>query len=135
MAQHRSLKETNKYYVPREEFLTALHYCRQYPAWMAELKALPDSGKGIDTEKEHVQTSNSFDPVSSLAIRRAGIAKKKRIVDETVHEVAQGLDDWLILSVCFGYTYRQLDARKIPCSRGTFYSIRRRFYFELSKKI
>ena len=135
MSQYRTPRPSNKYYIPREEYLTVLHYCRQYPQWEAELKVDPDSGSGVDTEKEHVQTSNQFDPTSSLAIRRAMIAKKKRTVDEIIHNVAMGMDEWITLGVCYGMTYYQLDQRGIPCGAKLYYKIRQRFYFEMAKKI
>ena len=135
MTQIRTPRESSKYYIPREEFLTVLHFCRQYPSWEAELQTDPDSGIGIDTEKEHVQTSNQFDPVSSLAIRRAMVAKKKKLVDDTIRQVAHGMDEWLILGVCHGLTYYQLRSRGFPCGSRLYYTIRRRFYYELAKKI
>ena len=137
MSQYRVPRETSKYYIPKEEYLTVVHYCLQYPTWEAELKADPDSGIGIDTAKERVQTSNQFDPVSSLAIRRAAIAKKKKLIDDTATEVAgsMGLNEWLILGVCHGLTYYQLRQRGIHCGKKLYYKLRQMFYYELSKKL
>lgn len=136
MSQFRSPRESNKYYIPREEFLTVVHFCRQYPTWEAELKANPDTGTGVDTEKEHVQTSNISDPTSDLGIHRATIARKKKLVDDTALKVAgAGLCEWLILGVCHGMPYYQLDMRGIRCSAKSYYKMRQRFYFEMSKNI
>lgn len=137
MAQHRIPKENSKYYIPKEEYLTVLHYCRQYPYWEAELAAIQEgiAGSGIDTEKERVQSSNQFDPVSTMGIRMAAISKKKKLVDDAIHSCAAGMDKWIILGVCHGLTYPQLRQRGIPCSPNTYYKIRRYFYYRMSKII
>lgn len=135
MSQYRTPRPSNKYYIPHEEYLTVLHYCRQYPQWEAELMVEPDSGTGIDTEKEHVQTSSQYDPTSSLAIRRATIAKKKQMVDDVIHSVSMGMDQWMRLGVCYGMTYYQLNVRGIPCSAKLYYKTRQRFYYEMAKRI
>lgn len=137
MSQYRVPSKRSKYYIPKEEYLTVVHYCLQYPAWEAELQVPPDSGIDIDTEKERVQTSNQFDPTSSLAIRRAAIAKKKQLIDNTAADVAasMGLNEWLILGVCYGLTYYQLRQRGIHCGKKLYYKLRQTFYYELSKKI
>lgn len=137
MAQHRIPKENSKYYIPKEEYLTVLHYCRQYPYWEAELAAIKEDmvGSGIDTEKERVQSSNQFDPVSTMGIRMVAISQKKKMVDDAIKACAAGMDKWVIMGVCYGLTYPQLKLRGIPCSANTYYKIRRYFYYRMSKII
>lgn len=137
MAQHRIPRENSKYFIPKEEYLTVLHFCRQYPYWEAELAAIREDipGSGIDTQKEKVQSSNQYDPVSTMAMRMATISKKKKLVDDVVRECSAGMDKWVILGVCHGLTYQQLKQRGIPCSPNTYYKIRRYFYYRMSKVI
>ena len=52
-----------------------------------------------------------------------------------IRKLADGLDDWLLLGVCFGMTYPQLKQRGIPCGRNKYYEIRQRFYYYLSRII
>lgn len=135
MSQHRILTTSNQYYIPKEEFLTVLHYCKQYPLWCAELATDPDSSKAITYDKERVQTSNQYNPTEEIAMRRAEIARKKRMLEEVVHEAATGLYDWMILGVCYGMTFYQLEQRGIPCGKNYYYDKRRRIYYEISRRI
>lgn len=135
MTQYRLPKKTSQYYVPGEVYLTVVHFCRQYPLWVAELGVDPDSAQGIDYSKERVQTSNQYDSTSDLAMRRAEIARKKAIVDEVAKDIANGLAKWLVMGVGNGLTYFQLRDRGIPCGKEMYYSMRQRFYYEMSKRI
>lgn len=135
MTQYRLPKKTSKYYVPGEVYLTVVHFCRQYPLWKAELDTSVDSGIGIDYSKVRVQTSNQYDATAELAMRRAEIARKKDLVDSVAKEVAGELSKWLVLGVGNGLTYYQLRERGIPCGKEMYYAVRRRFYYEMSKRI
>lgn len=135
MTQYRTPKKTSKYYVPEEVYKTTVHFCRQYPLWVSELKADPDASNAIDYSKEHVQTSNQYDPTSEIAIRRASIASKKKLVDEVAHSIAGSMDKWLLLGIGNGLTYFQLQQMGVPCGKDMYYNMRQRFYFELSKRI
>lgn len=136
MTQFRKPKKTSKYYVPGEVYLTVVHFCLQYPLWKMELDMDPsDDRKGIDYSGVHVQTSNRADPTPGPAMRRAMIAKKKQIVDETAREIAGDDDKWLIMGVANGLTHYQLVEQGMDVERDTYYAMRRKFYYELSKKI
>lgn len=135
MGKYKAPSKNSKYYLPREDYLTAVHYALRYPLWVEELRVSADSGKAINYDKIKVQTSMSGTEVEDLAIRRVELTQKKELVDSTIHEVARGMDDYIRFAVCYGLTYDQLLARKIPCGRRMYVEIRQRFYFELSKKI
>lgn len=135
MSQHRVLSTGSRYYLPKEEFLTVVHYCRQYPLWIAELKTEPDASRAIVYDKDRVQTSGDYNPTEELAIRRVEIAEKVKVLEEVIRSVDSDLYDWLILGVCYGMTYFQLQQMGIPCGKAMYYDRRRRLYFEMSKKI
>ena len=135
MSQFRTPRKTSKYYVPGEVFLTTVHFCRQYPLWEAELAANPDTATGISYDRDRVQTSGGYDATAELAMHRQMIARKKELVDDTASEVAGPMDRWLILGVGSGLTFYQLQDRGIPCVKDMYYDLRRKFYYELSKKI
>lgn len=135
MSQYRVLSEKNKYYVPKETFLMLVHYCKQYPAWCEELEKSTDSSKAIVYDGVKVQSSNTSDTTSELAIKRAEISRKKAVIDETAQEVAGDLWTWLILGVCYDNPYYYLKHCGIPCGKDLYYHMRRKFYFELSKKV
>ncbi len=135
MPQHRELSVSNQYYVPKETFLMLIHYCKQYPAWVDELNAMTDTSKAITYDGDRVQTSADGDPTSELAMRRAEISRKVEQINEVAALVADNLHKWLILGVCHDYTYYQLQECGIPCGRGYYYQMRRRFYWEMSRRI
>lgn len=135
MSQHRVLSTGNKYFIPKEEFLTVLHYCKRYPLWVAELNTAPDTSRAITYDKDRVQTSGDFNPTEELAVRRAEIASKKKELEDVVRSVDSDLYDWLILGVCYGMTYYQLQVMGIPCGKDMYYDRRRKLYYEMSKKI
>ncbi|MDO5131432.1 MAG: hypothetical protein Q4D81_00435 [Eubacteriales bacterium] len=135
MTQYRIPKETSKYFVPGEVYLTVVHFCRQYPLWVSELKIDLDSGQAIDYSKEHVQTSSQFDSTSELAMRRVMISQKKQLVDSVAREVAGNMNEWLVMGVGNGLTFFQLRDRGMPCGKDMYYNMRQKFYYELSKRI
>ena len=135
MADYRLPSKKSKYYLPKETFLTVVHYCKQYPEWEAELKAIEDPRKAIAYDQDRVQTSNDSDSTSSFAMRRMEISKKKDMVDRVAQSVSGNLWRWLILGVCHDNPYYYLAQQGIPCGKDVYYLLRRKFYFEMAQKI
>ena len=137
--QFRPLSESNKYYLPKETFLTVIHYCRQYPQWCAELDALLDGNRAIQYDKDSVQNSINPDPVFDAVVRRERIIQKKDLVDQVATKVTalhgDNMRRFLILGVCYGFTFNQLQQLGIPCGKDFYYALRRRFYYELADKM
>lgn len=135
MGRYKAPKDKTKaFYLPTQDYLTALHYALRYPTLLQELPPA-DSGGAIRYDKDKVQTSNQYDVTSELAIRRLQILEKIKIIDDTIAEVSNGLDDYVRWAVCYGFTYEQVSAKGLPLGRNQFYTMRRHFYFELIKKI
>lgn len=136
MPQQRTPRKNSKYYVPKETFLTAVHYCKQYPLWVAELSMIPDTIRGVSYDGDVVQTSTIGNITERTAIRRADIARKKELVDSVANQVAgEVLGRWLVQGVGFGFSFFALERLGIPCGKDLYYKLRQRFYFELSEKI
>ena len=135
MSKHRTLSKKNKYYIPKETFLTVIHYCKQYPMWETELGINIDQNKAIRYDVDRVQTSNQYDPTAEPAIKRAELARKKEMVDEVAQLVAGAMYKWLILGVCYDMPYYVLQQKGIPCGKDMYYDRRRKFYYEMSKRI
>lgn len=133
--KNRILSEKNEFYLPKEEFLTVLHFALQYPNWERELRTMPDTSKAITYDGEKVQTSGGYDACSETAMRRYMLEKKKKLVEDTAREVAPEIYDYLILGVAYGWTFWQLQAKGMPCEKDTYYNRRRKFYHLLAKKI
>lgn len=137
MGKYRTPSEKSKYYLPKEEYLTAIHYSLRYPLWKADVDSLADTSKAIAYDNERVQNTGDYDSTYEAAVRLSNSAaqRKMKVVDETIELVADGLDYYLRLGVCYGLTFDQLKGKGLPCERDAYYLMRRHYYYELSKKI
>ena len=135
MGKYRPPSNKAKYFIPKEDYLTAIHHSLRYPLWCEELKAASDTSMAIQYDKDRVQTSSSYDSTADTAIRMSEITDKINTVDNTIHLVANGLDYFLRLGVCYGLSFDQLKGKGMPCERDTYYLMRRHYYYELSKRI
>ncbi len=136
MGDHKPLSAKSKWYVPKEAFLTVIHFCKQYPEWKTELDALTNTSKGIAYDLDKVQGSGDSDPTADLAIRRAAISRKKDMIDHVAYEIGgEVFCDWLILGICHDYPFHYLQDNGIPCGKDLYYSMRRRFIYEMAKRI
>ena len=127
--------QKTSYCLPKEDYITAVHYALRYPTLLADLPPA-DSGSAIRYDRERVQSSIQYDATSDIAMKRTAIAEKLKIIDDTILEVApDNLEHFLKLGVCYGFTYDQLLGRKMPMSRNQYYEMRRHFYFNLIQKI
>ena len=146
MSQYRTPTQASPYFLPKHKYLSALQYALQYEELKSELEDLYDKckGSGIDYTKDRVQAGGGNDQVFFMAERIAEVNGKLQKISSTIIAVApQGVEHHLFLSVCRGYSYRQLCEVKdasgkrnpVPMGKNAFARMRQRFYFELSKKI
>ena len=135
MAKYRIPSEKSKYYIPKEDYLTAIHYSLRYPLWLAEVKNKADTSKAIRYDEEKVQSSGDSDTTADAAIKISEITEKINLIDGIIRKVAPDMEYWLRLGVCYGLTFDQLKGKKMPCERDAYYLMRRHYYYELSKKI
>lgn len=135
MSKYRTPSENSKYYIPKEDYLTAIHYSLRYPLWKEEVADMANTAKAIVYDKDKVQSSNGYDSTYEAAVRIQEKQHKIQIIDDTIHDVADGMDHWLRLGVCYGLTFNQLKGKGMPCEHKKYYLIRRMYYYKLSKKI
>ena len=133
MSQYRTPCESNDFYLPKEEFLTMVHFCLQYPTWEQQLKDI-SSLKSPVIRSNRVQNSRHSDTTADTAMKLARITRKMDMVDNTLKSLSSGIEEWLKLGVCEGLTYEQLRMKGIPCGSKLYYKIRQRFYYELAQK-
>lgn len=135
MGKYRTPSKNSKYYIPKEDYLTAIHYSLRYPLWKEEVADMANTAKAIVYDKDKVQTSSGYDSTYEAAVRIQEKQHKLQLIDDTIHDVADGLDYWLRLGVCYGLTFDQLKGKGMPCEHKKYYLIRRMYYYKLSKKI
>lgn len=125
----------SKYYIPKEDYLTAVHYSLRYPLWKEEVDDLANTARAITYDKDKVQSSGGYDSTMEAAIKIQEKQHKIQLIDDTIHAVADGMDRWLRLGVCYGLTFDQLKGKHMPCERDKYYLMRRHYYYRLSKLI
>lgn len=137
MSKYRTPKPSSKYAIPKEDYLTAIHYSLRYPLWREEVESMADTSKAITYDKDKVQTSFGYDSTFEAAVRIADSNKQHKIqlIDDIIKLVADDMDYWLRLGVCYGLTFNQLKGKGMPCEKDTYYTMRRRYYYELIKVI
>lgn len=137
MSKYRAPSKNSKYYIPKEDYLTAVHYSLRYPLWKAEIETMADTSKAFVYDKDKVQTSGNFDSTYEAAVKmvESDKAHKMQIIEDTILLTGGDLEYWLRLGVCYGLTFDQLKGKKMPCERDTYYLMRRHYYYELCKRI
>lgn len=135
MSKYRTPSTSSKYYIPKEDYLTAIHYSLRYPLWKEEVADMANTAKAIVYDKDKVQSSSGYDSTYEAAVRIQEKQSKIQLIDDTIMLVADGMDYWLRLGVCYGLNFDQLKGKGMPCERDKYYLMRRRYYFEISKRI
>ena len=137
MGKYRIPSPKSQYSLLKEDYLTAIHYSLRYPLWKEEVDTMADTSKAITYDKDKVQTSFDYDATFEAAVRISDsyAMSRIRIIDDTICLVANGMDSWLRLGVCYGLTFDQLKSKGMPCERDMYYNMRKKYYFELIKKI
>lgn len=135
VSRYRLPTKSSKYYLPREEYITAVHWCLRYPAWVEELSIEPDTVMAIRYDVERVQTSPNYDATYETAARRAAISQKKEMLEEIISSIAPEIYRYLLLGVAYGRTEYQLRDMGMPCGHRYYSERRQRVYYEIAKRI
>lgn len=137
MAEIRTPAKNSKYYISKQKFLTARHFCLQYSEWRDEYKALSSGNiSGIDYDgMPHGSTVGN--PTEAKAIRLEELSRKIALVEQTAIEAGGEIAEWILKGVTVeGATFNYLKMTEgIPCERDMYYDRRRKFYWLISKKI
>lgn len=135
MFKVKTPSKDSKYWVPVEDFKTALHWSLRYPLWVAELALEPDTAQAIRYDLDKVQTSKMGSQTEDTAIRRDELRRKKELLENTVRAIAPEIYSYLLLGVTQGRTFYQLQEEGMPCGKNYFIERRQQYYYEISKKI
>lgn len=134
--KYRTPTTGNKYYLPKHTYLMCIHYALQYRDWRLTLDADRDTRGAIRYDKDRVQTSGDYDSTSETAIRMLDLQDKVDKIDKIINTVAdEGMQRYLRMSVCYGFTIYQLQDMGMPCGKNYLTKVRQQFYWELSKTI
>ena len=118
------ISKKNKYWISKHRYYELKHFCLQYAEWK----------KAYNLIEEEPLIGEKTDPTGDAGTLRAYYSKKMELVEQTAANSDKELGYFIFLSVTEGCTYENLLlTRDIPCSRGTFYDRRRRFFWILSR--
>ena len=127
------LSKRNKYWISRHRYYELKHYCLQYNEWKKLYLAMtpsiqsPKFSRGEKLEKQN-------DPAGELAAKRADLALKMQLVEETAICTDRELYSYILAAVTEGRSYTYLKTvMSIPCSKDYFYERYRKFFWLLSK--
>ena len=135
MGRYRTPSKNSKYYLPQHTYMHVLHWCLQYKDWAAELSVFPDASKAIAYDKDRVQTSNGSNPTQELAMKRAEICEKMKLLEDTIREVDDRIYEYLLLSIGYGFTEYQLKDKGMPCGHRYFSERRQYVYYLMNQRL
>lgn len=120
--------------ISQDRYQELLHFCRQYPRWLAEANSLLGL-RAVRNDGQPHGTGRS-DPVAVAAEKREKILAKISIVEECAKTIGHG--EWfaaMIEHVCNKKAYDYIDKTLMPTSdRNAFYKQRRNFFEMLDKR-
>lgn len=128
---------TGKYKLQKYEYLQAKWYALGYDSYIDEYNTLSSDLSGVDYAKDRIQSSSSGSSTEDLGIRRAMLKQKIENIQQSAIEADPELYQYLLIGVTQeGITYNALRMLKgLPCGQNKYYSIRRKFFYILAKKI
>ena len=125
-----------KYNISKHRFRELYYFCLQYQEWLDELKYKTDDVSSV--EITNMPTShNTNSNVERLALRRAQLEEKCKILEQTAIEADPELYQYILKAVTnegISYNYLKM-VMNIPCGKKMWYDRRRKFYYLLSEKI
>ena len=103
-------------------------FCEQLPEWkqfLSEHKNTVESSRYRDVPGKTMGAIS--DKTADLAVKRANLQEKIRLIEDTAKEIDPKLWKYIIDSVCYNKPFYKLN---VPISQSAFYD-RRRYFFLL----
>lgn len=136
MADIRTPSRNSKYYISKQKFLTARHFCLQYNEWIEEYGRLASGDVSAINYTGMPHGSGCGNPTERNAMRMAELSQKIKTVEQTAIEADEDIAEWILKGVTLEYvTFDSLKAAGMPCERDMYYDRRRKFYWLMAQKI
>ena len=133
----RILSTKNPYYLTKHRFYEVYHYAMQYQEWKDEYRTTEQTMRGIAYDGVKVKSSGSGDALERVAIRLTELSEKIEMLEAVAKETDKDLSEYILRGVTdeqVTYNYLSM-VLHIPCSRNTYYPLRRKFYWLLSERL
>lgn len=134
----RRPSKNSEWYLPVIPYMLSIDYALNYDTWKAEIKSLRNQSKAIVYDKDKVQSCSDYNPTEAAALAISDLQLKVDKIEKTIFEVSpEGLDEYIKLAVCHGYTFTQLTTGRhhMPLNKNEFGKIKHHFYYSLYQKI
>ena len=128
MPRDRDLK-LDKYRISGNRYRELKYFCRQYREKQARLRELAEVSAA--TTREGGKSGNVSDITADTVIRREMLQRDIALVEQAAVETDAELYGYIISSVADGIPYEYLG---VPCSRASFFRIRKKFFWILRQK-
>ncbi|MBQ2706410.1 MAG: hypothetical protein IJF60_06305 [Agathobacter sp.] len=123
-----------EYGISRKRYKELAGFCEQYPEWKREL-AMKDSAIKSSQLTGMPVARKITDTTGDLAVRRAILQEKCRLIEDVAREASEELYEYIIKSVCYEVTVAHLISYyEMPCGQAAFCDVRRYFFYLLSQR-
>lgn len=127
------LSNKNPYHIGKHRYYELKHFCLQYPEWKKNISDISyiESLKFRNTVTYSNRIKNSTE---DKAITLYFYSRLVSIVEKAAKETDKDLWTYIIKGVTEGRSYDNLKSMyDIPCSKGTYYTSYRKFFYILDK--
>lgn len=119
----------DKYRISGNRYRELKYFCRQYREKQARLRELTEVAAAA--MQEGGRNGKVSDVTADTVIRRETLQKDLDSIEQAAMETDAELYGYIIRNVTDGIPYEYLG---VPCSRASFFRIRKKFFWILSKK-
>jgi len=122
-------------WIPKHRYYELKHFCLQYPEWKKQLanEIFLRSSSTIDTTND-IQVE-FIDKTSDIVSKLMDYSKNVELIETTCKAIDILLWKYLLEAVTKNKSWNYLKyVKEIPCGRNKFYSMYRKFFYELDKR-
>ena len=128
------LSEKNPNFISRHRYHELKHFCMQYYEWKRALAEL-DGFCHQQSDTPRVHENRCDDPTEQIAVKRLYFTERIALLEETAMELDEVIGGYVLLGVTKGIPYDTIRMKlEIPCCKGKYYELYRRFFWLLDKK-
>lgn len=123
-----------EYGISKKRYKELSGFCEQYPEWKKELELKNSTLRSPQITGMPVSHDNT-DATGELAVRRAILEERCKLIEDTAKEASEELREFLIKAICYEVPINHLLAyESMPCNRATFFDVKRYFFYLLNQK-
>ena len=128
-----NVSKKNEYWIDRNRYYELKHFCLQYDSWISALRSI-DGYQNFDQFSERIRSDRIHSVTETAVLNRDYYENRIRIVKRAANCTDEHLGYYILLAVTNSYNYDYLRlVLEIPCSRGVYYKLYRKFFWILDK--